>query len=30
MSLAFYNDEEDIKRFIETLKTIRRRMGYDR
>ncbi|MCR5479923.1 MAG: SufS family cysteine desulfurase [Ruminococcus sp.] len=29
MSLAFYNDETDIARFIATLKTIRRRMGYD-
>ncbi|MBR6874513.1 MAG: SufS family cysteine desulfurase [Ruminococcus sp.] len=29
LSLAFYNDEEDIRRFIGTLKTIRRRMGYD-
>lgn len=28
MSLAFYNDEEDIERFIKTLSTIRRRMGY--
>ncbi len=28
MSLAFYNDERDIERFIETLKTVRRRMGY--
>ena len=28
MSLAFYNDEQDIKRFITTLKSIRRRMGY--
>ena len=30
MSLAFYNDEKDIESFICTLKTIRRRMGYDR
>ena len=30
MSLAFYNDEQDISRFIETLKTIRGRMGYGR
>ena len=30
MSLAFYNDEQDIHRFIETLGSIRRRMGYDR
>ena len=29
MSLAFYNDENDIKRFIATLSSIRRRMGYD-
>ena len=29
MSLAFYNDEKDIERFIETLGSIRRRMGYD-
>ena len=29
MSLAFYNDESDIERFTETLKTVRRRMGYD-
>ena len=29
MSLAFYNDEEDIMRFIAALKTLRRRMGYD-
>ena len=28
MSLAFYNDESDIERFTETLKTVRRRMGY--
>ena len=28
MSLAFYNDEHDIERFIETLSGIRRRMGY--
>lgn len=28
MSLAFYNDEQDIDRFIQTLKTIRGRMGY--
>ena len=28
MSLSFYNDEEDIRRFIETLATVRRRMGY--
>lgn len=30
MSIAFYNDEQDIERFINTLKSIRRRMGYDR
>ena len=30
MSLAFYNDERDIERFITTLKTVRRRMGYER
>ena len=29
MSLAFYNDKNDIRRFIEVLKTLRRRMGYD-
>ena len=29
MSLAFYNDEQDIRKFTETLKTVRRRMGYD-
>ena len=29
MSLAFYNDERDVERFVETLKTVRRRMGYD-
>ena len=29
MSIAFYNDEQDIKAFLSTLKTIRRRMGYD-
>ena len=28
MSLAFYNDESDIDKFINTLKTIRGRMGY--
>ena len=27
MSLSFYNDEEDIDRFVSTLKTVRRRMG---
>lgn len=30
MSIAFYNDEQDIERFIDTLKTVRRRMGFDR
>ena len=30
MSLAFYNDEDDILRFIGVLKNIRRRMGLDR
>ena len=30
MSIAFYNDESDIDKFIATLETIRRRMGYDR
>ena len=28
MSLAFYNDERDVRKFIETLKTVRRKMGY--
>lgn len=28
MSLAYYNNEQDIERFLTTLKTIRRRMGY--
>lgn len=28
MSLAFYNDEQDIQRFISTLATVRRKMGY--
>ncbi len=28
MSLAFYNDEQDIEKFIDTLKTVRRRMGF--
>ena len=28
MSIAFYNDDADIDRFLETLKTVRRRMGY--
>ena len=28
MSLSFYNDESDIERFISTLKTVRRRMGF--
>lgn len=30
MSIAFYNDEQDIETFINTLKTVRRRMGFDR
>ena len=30
MSLAFYNDEQDIERFVTTLASIRGRMGYDR
>ncbi|MBQ3940242.1 MAG: SufS family cysteine desulfurase [Oscillospiraceae bacterium] len=30
MSIGLYNDEHDIERFITTLKTVRRRMGYDR
>ena len=29
MSIGLYNDEQDIERFISTLKTLRRRMGYD-
>lgn len=29
MSLAYYNDENDIERFLDTLSTVRRRMGYD-
>lgn len=29
VSLAFYNDENDVMRFIECLKTLRRSMGYD-
>ena len=28
MSLAFYNDEQDIEKFVNTLKTVRRRMGF--
>ena len=28
MSLAFYNDEQDIERFIAVLKTVRGKMGY--
>ena len=28
MSIAFYNDESDIEKFVDTLKSIRRRMGY--
>ena len=27
-SIAFYNDEEDIRRFTEAVKGIRRMMGY--
>ena len=30
MSLAFYNDEEDVRRFTDTLKTVREKMGYGR
>ena len=30
LSLAFYNDEEDIERFTKTLATVRRLMGYDK
>lgn len=30
MSLAFYNSVEDVERFINSLKTIRERMGYGR
>lgn len=30
MSIGLYNDEHDIELFIETLKTVRRRMGYER
>ena len=30
MSIGIYNDERDIDRFIETLKTVRRKMGYER
>ena len=29
MSVGLYNDEQDIERFITTLKSVRRRMGYD-
>ncbi|MBR4200376.1 MAG: SufS family cysteine desulfurase [Oscillospiraceae bacterium] len=29
MSIGLYNDEQDIERFISTLKTVRRRMGYE-
>lgn len=29
MSIGLYNDEQDIERFVNTLKTIRRRMGCD-
>ena len=28
-SIAFYNDERDIERFVDCLKTIRKRMGYN-
>ncbi|MCQ2408098.1 MAG: SufS family cysteine desulfurase [Oscillospiraceae bacterium] len=28
MSLAFYNDEQDIEKFVNTLKTVRGRMGF--
>ena len=28
MSIGLYNDEQDIERFVATLKTVRRRMGY--
>ena len=28
MSIGLYNDEQDIERFISTLKTVRRRLGY--
>lgn len=27
-SIAFYNDEQDVERFLESVKTIRRQMGY--
>lgn len=30
MSLALYNDEQDIDQFVNTLKTVRRRMGLER
>lgn len=30
MSIGMYNDERDIERFIATLKTVRRKMGYER
>ena len=29
MSLALYNDEQDVAQFIQTLKTVRRRMGFE-
>ena len=29
MSIGLYNDEQDIMRFLATLKTVRRRMGYE-
>jgi cysteine desulfurase/selenocysteine lyase len=28
MSLAFYNDEKDIERFVSVLGSVRRKMGY--
>ena len=28
MSIGLYNDEQDIEKFVSTLKTVRRRMGY--
>lgn len=30
ISIAFYNDEQDIQRLVKSVSTIRRRMGYDR
>ena len=29
-SLAFYNDEQDVQKLLDSLKTLRRRMGYER